>query len=172
MDFDVVLRQRDLQVLNHRIQGHWFSHVVGGHEHVVTCGMHTPKDEKGCRPENDRVTRGGDTTPRKETCLRASLSRSVKQDSGGCCATTLKAGFSADRWQQLRLLTLCGCRVDSYAPDIFVRASSTIETLPANRSISPNRVSCTLRVAVCVSSLQRIHTCVEACGSGFRFDVS
>lgn len=47
-----------------------------------------------------------------------------------------------------------GPKLDSHAPGIFVSAFSTMETLPASRSISPNRVSCALRVAVCVSTLE------------------
>lgn len=57
VNFDVVLRQRDLQVLHHRIQRHWFSHMVGGHEHVVTCRVHTAKGEQGCKPANNGLTR-------------------------------------------------------------------------------------------------------------------
>lgn len=40
MDLDVVLRQSDLQALHHSIQGHWLSHVVGSHEHVVAWDAH------------------------------------------------------------------------------------------------------------------------------------
>lgn len=54
----------------------------------------------------------------------------------------------------LDLKHLCSY-IGTHAPGIFVRASSTIDTLPASRSISPKRVSCSLRVAVCFSTLQR-----------------
>lgn len=95
---------------------------------------------------------GSETTTRHQVTCRNNASRQALVTE---LVFSIQNAFCTDDWQLDRIHRL---QADNFlrSPDILVSASSKIETLPANRSISPNRASCALSVAVCVSSLQEI----------------